>query len=368
MNNKKLGFGLMRLPLTDQGDPRSIDMGALKEMVDLFIGSGYSYFDTAWMYHKHSSETAIREALTQRYPRDSYSLATKLHESYVKDGVTKDDIFYKQCEKTGVDYFDYYLIHSITDDAYESCVRKECFPWLLEKKKAGLVKHAGFSFHGTPPVLERILNDNPWVEFVQLQINYLDWDCKNIRSGECYRICESRGIPVIVMEPVKGGSLASLPARDEKLMKDYNPDASIASWAIRFVAGLPNVMMVLSGMSNPEQMKDNIATYDNLQPLNEEEKEILRKVVVNLRESGSIACTACAYCTEGCPVNINIPEYFRLYNAAREDMAGKRAEFSRLCKEFGKPSDCLECGQCENICPQGLPIMDDLKDVARFFE
>ena len=368
MSVKKLGFGTMRLPKVNPDDNTSIEIRQVCDMMDLFLEKGYTYVDTAWMYHKFASECAVKWALVKRHPRDSFTLATKLHESYVEGDVTKDDIFAKQCEKCGVDFFDYYLLHAINDKNIENYEAKDCFNWLKGLKEAGKIKHAGFSFHGTAPVLDQILTKYPWIEFVQLQLNYLDWDNEKVQSGANYATCEKHGVPVVVMEPVKGGSLANLPTRDEKLMKAYNPGASIASWAIRFAATLPNVMMVLSGMSNLEQMQDNINTYDNLQPLNDEEKAIIAKIVDDLNKGGKIPCTGCAYCKEGCPMQINIPEYFKLYNGARDDVDGQKEEYDRLTLEFGKASACIECGQCEGICPQSLPIIDDLKDVAKFFE
>jgi len=368
MSVKKLGFGTMRLPRTNPDDPTAIDMQKFCEMVDTFIAAGYTYFDTAWMYHKFASECAVKEALTTRHARNTYTLATKLHESYVKDGVTKDDIFNKQCEKCGVDFFDYYLLHAINDGNFKTYEEKDCFTWLQEKKAAGKVVHAGFSFHGTADVLDQILTKYPWVEFVQLQLNYLDWDSDRVQAGKNYEVCTRHGVPVIVMEPVKGGSLANLPAGLEKMFTDFNPQVSTASWAIRFAATLPNVMMVLSGMSNLDQMKDNIATYDSLKALNYEEKALIFKVADELRNGGTVACTACAYCKEGCPENINIPEYFKLYNSVRDDVMDQQQEYDRLTAEFGKASQCIGCGQCESICPQSLPIINYLKDVAKYFE
>ena len=250
----------------------------------------------------------------------------------------------------------------------------DCFSWLLEKKEAGLVKHVGFSFHDTPELLEEILTKHPEMEFVQLQLNYLDWESQWIRSRACYEVAKKHGKPVIVMEPVKGGTLANVPAEAEKLMKDYAPQASIPSWAIRFAASLDNVMVVLSGMSNLEQLNDNTSYMQDFVPLNEEEKKICFKAAEIINNQIAIPCTGCSYCTEGCPMHIAIPQYFSIYN---EDMREKLDEkgwtinftnYEILSSKFGKASDCIQCGQCEGVCPQHLTIIDFLKDVAAHYE
>ncbi len=368
MSTKRLGFGMMRLPLTDPNDQTSIDIAQVSEMADYFIDRGFTYFDTAYPYHKFTSESAAGKALVSRRDRSEYTITTKLHSHFVTAEKTADDIFNEQLEKTGAGYFDYYLLHALMDDTYKDYEDKDLFNWLKAKKEAGLIKHACFSFHGTAGVLDELLTKYPWIDFVQLQLNYLDWDSETVQAGKNYAVCEKHGIPVVVMETIRGGSLAKLPAEAEKLMKDYNPDASIASWAVRFALGLPNVMMVLSGMSNLEQMKDNVKTYEEFKPLNDEEMEIIHKVVDIIHSSGTIPCTGCAYCKDGCPMHINIPEYFKLYNSARGDVMYQKAEYNNLTREFGKASDCIECGQCEGMCPQSLPIIKTLKDVANFFE
>lgn len=370
MSAKKLGFGLMRLPLTDKNDATSIDLEQVKAMVDSFIDQGFTYFDTAWMYCGFSSENAAKAALVDRYPRESYTLATKLHASFIETKEDRDRIFHEQMEKTGVDYFDYYLIHDVESSNYEKYQELECFEWLKEKKDQGLVKHMGFSFHSNAQQLDKVLTDHPEVEFVQLQINYLDWESERIQSGKCYEVAVKHGKKVIVMEPVKGGTLANVPAEVEKLLKDYNPDSSIPSWAIRFAASLENVMMVLSGMSNMEQLLDNTGYMANFKPLNQEEKAIVEKAAELIRASITVPCTGCSYCTEGCPMKIEIPKYFALYNEDKRESNEKdnKAIYEELTKEFGKAGDCIACGQCEDICPQHLPIIEKLQDVAGHFE
>ncbi len=373
MSTKKLGFGLMRLPLTNPDEASSIDVEQVKDMVDAFIEKGFTYFDTAWMYCGFQSECAAKEALVDRYPRDSYTLADKLHAEYIKTREDRDKIFNEQLRKTGVEYFDYYLLHDIGVDHYKIYQELDCFTWLKEKKEQGLVRHIGFSFHDSAKMLDQVLTEHPEVEFVQLQLNYLDWDSEGVQSRKCYETAVKHGKPVIVMEPVKGGTLAKVPERAERMFKEYHPDMSVPSWAIRFAASNEHVMMVLSGMSNMEQLQDNMSYMADFQPLNEEEQEIIRKAVEIINSGIEIPCTGCSYCTEGCPQNIAIPKYFSLYNADLQECEEKGWKpqgeyYDRLTKTFGKASDCVECGQCESVCPQHLPVIRHLKEVAARFE
>lgn len=368
---KKLGFGLMRLPLTDANDKGSIDVEETKKMVDAFIEQGFTYFDTAWMYCAFKSENAVKEALTDRYPRDRYTLTTKLHASYLKKKEDRDRIFEEQRQKTGVEYFDYYLIHAIDQELYSIYNEMDCFNWLMEKKKQGLVKHIGFSYHDSAEFLDQVLTEHPEMEFVQLQMNYLDWESAEVQSRKCYEVASKHGKPVIVMEPVKGGTLADVPVEVRESFAAYHPDLSVPSWAIRFVASLYNVAMVLSGMSNMEQLMDNISYMKEFVPMNAEETELVHKAAETIKDSIAIPCTGCSYCTEGCPMQIAIPDLFRVYNKSkRGEISDVEAdeEYRQLTESGGKARECLACGQCQVACPQHLEIINYLKDVAKCME
>ncbi len=371
-STKKLGFGLMRLPLLDENDAASIDIETTKKMVDSFIEQGFTYFDTAWMYCGFKSEDSVKEALTSRYPRDAYTLTTKLHAGFLKTKEDRDKIFNTQREKTGVEYFDYYLLHDIGVDHYEVYKKLECFDWIKEKKAQGLIKHMGFSFHDNADFLDKVLTEQPDMEFVQLQINYLDWENAGIQSRKCYEVARKHNKPIIVMEPVKGGTLAKVPDAVTELYKGINPDMSIPSWAIRYAAGLEGVELVLSGMSNMEQLLDNTGYMKEFVPLNEEELAAIWKAVDIINGNIAIPCTGCSYCTEGCPKKIAIPRYFSLYNTDLQEVPEKGwtpqlEYYERLIAEFGKASDCIACGKCEKVCPQHLHIIEDLKKVANHF-
>ena len=360
----KLGFGLMRLPEKDG----SVDIEHVSRMVDVYMRAGMNYFDTAYVYHGGNSEKAIKEALVKRWPRDKFMLATKLPAWCLKEPADRDRIFSEQLERCGVDYFDFYLLHSIEDggngDTYE---RLDCFNWALRKKAEGKIRHFGFSFHGSPAYLIQVLDRHPEVEFVQIQLNYADWKNPVVRSGELYEILHARNVPMIIMEPVKGGMLAGLTPELEAMYKAVRPEASVASWALRFVGSLPGVMTILSGMSAEEQVRDNIGTFTNFEPLTDEERELVGKVRDIMLNVPQIGCTSCRYCTPGCPMNISIPDVFRAVNTMTlyGDVFRPKAFYGGVIGQgHGRAADCIGCGQCESVCPQHLPIIDLLKDAV----
>ncbi len=359
----KLGFGLMRLP----EDGGKIDLEHVKRMVDLYMKTGMNYFDTAYVYHNGTSEVAAREALVKRYPRESFMLATKLPAWEIKQESDIDRIFVEQCERAGVDYFDFYLLHSVEDGSnYEIYEKYDCFSWGMKLKEAGKIKHLGFSYHGSPELLIEVLDKHPETEFVQIQLNYLDRTNPVVRSESLYEILHERNIPIIVMEPVRGGMLASMAPEIEAKFKSKRPDDSIASWALRYVASLPGVMTVLSGMSTQEQMEDNIKTFTDFEPVSNEEMTIINEVTEEILSIPQIGCTACKYCTPGCPMQISIPDVFRTVNTLRRYPDDWRAKnfYAGVAERGGKAGDCIGCGQCEGVCPQHLPIIELLKEAS----
>ena len=359
----KLGFGAMRLPETEG----KIDHDKVCGMVDKYLQSGFNYFDTAYVYHGGKSEVAIREALVKRYPRESFMVATKLPAWEVRKEEDIERIFNEQMERMGVEYFDFYLLHSIEDGSnYDTYVKYNCFDWCMKRKEEGKIRHFGFSYHGSPELLEKILDDHPEVEFVQIQLNYLDRTNPVVRSQQLYEILYKRNIPIIVMEPVRGGMLANMPSEIESKFKARQPEKSVASWALRFVGSLPGIMTILSGMSNDCQVEDNISTFTDFEPLSKDELEIVDEVTKEILKMPQIGCTACKYCCDGCPMRISIPDIFRTINTLRRYPDDWRAKnfYSGLTQRSGKASDCIACGQCESVCPQRLPIIELMKEAA----
>jgi len=370
MELKKLGFGMMRMPLTDKKDQTKVDIGQVCRMVDAFLEQGFTYFDTAYMYHDYMSERVVKEVLADRHPRESFLLATKLPTMMLDKKEDMERIFNEQLEKCGVEYFDYYLLHCLDTRNYNTCKRLGCFEFVMQKKKEGRVRKFGFSFHDKADVLEQILKEHPEVEFVQLQINYLDWENENIQSRKCYETAVKYGKDIIVMEPVKGGMLAQIPDKAEALLKEYDAGSSVASWAIRYAASLDNVFMVLSGMSSYEQMMDNLSYMKEFQPFTDKEDRLLKQVVDVIHQSIAIPCTNCRYCVEACPKNIPIPEYFKIYNqyARFKEGSRTRGRYRRLAQEYAKASECVACKNCEKHCPQSLKISDYMKEVSAVYD
>ena len=364
----KLGFGLMRLPGTAGGGEPNIE--ETKKMIDLFMDAGLTYFDTAFVYDKGGSEKAAKTALVDRYPRESFQLATKLHATIGVNSAeeAKQELF-TSLERTGAGYFDFYLLHSLMSTNEEKYTEYGLWDFVKEMKEKGYIKHYGFSFHGTPELLERLLNEHPDVEFVQLQINYADWENPAIASRINYEIARAHGKSVVVMEPVKGGILANPPKDVAELLKNANPEASFASWAIRYAASMDGIITVLSGMSNTEQMKDNLSYMRDFKPLSKDEQDVIKEAQAILASGETIACTACRYCVDGCPANIPIPDVFRAINEANTfDFDSGKRRYERSIHGKGKASDCIACGQCEGSCPQHLPIIDLLSKGAEMFD
>lgn len=357
---KKLGFGFMRLPLLDGADQTSFDREQIFGMVDSFLRQGFTYFDTAYMYHDGKSERMLKEALIDRHPRDSFLVATKLPTMFLKEVGDMQRMFDEQLERTGAGYFDYYLLHCLNKENYETSKRLGAFEFVQQKKRDGLARHIGFSYHDNAELLDAILTEHPEMEFVQLQINYLDWEDKNVQSRACYEVARKHGKDIIVMEPVKGGTLANVPEKAERLFKQALPEMSVPSWAIRFAAGCEGVICVLSGMSNMQQLSDNTGYMREFAPLDEKERALVFRAADIINAAVSVPCTACRYCVEGCPMNIPIPDIFALYNADKGDAEG----YAALTAKGGRASDCIACGQCEGHCPQHLEIIKYLRDAA----
>ena len=362
---KMLGFGCMRLPM----DGDKIDIEQFKKMVDVFMANGFNYFDTAHIYHDGESEKAIREAVSSRYPRESFILTDKLTTNCFNKQEDIRPLFKQQLKDSGVDYFDFYLMHSQDAAIYEKFRRCNAYETALEMQKEGKFRHFGISFHDKAEVLEQILKDYPQIEAVQIQFNYLDYGDPAVDSKRVYEVCEKYGKAVIVMEPVKGGNLVNLPEKAQGILDSLNSGMSNASYAIRFAPSFPNMFMVLSGMSDLAQINDNMSYMKDFKPLDEKEMQAVNDVRKAFSEINLIPCTACHYCTSGCPMNISIPELFSCYNHKVNFHDWNQGYYySQITRDGGKPSECIECGQCEGICPQHLEIIRLLKDVSGEFE
>lgn len=362
---KNFGFGCMRLPM--KGD--TVDYAEFNKMIDAFIDNGFNYFDTAHGYLQGKSETALRDCLVKRYPRDKYILTNKLTQPYFNTEADVRPFFERQLKICGVDYFDFYLMHAQSKEIFSHFKKCRAYEQALEFKAKGKIKHFGISFHDTADVLDQILTEYPQVEVVQIQLNYVDYDDTAVQSRKCLEVCNKHNKPVIVMEPVKGGNLVNLPETAKKYFDELG-SASTASYAIRFAAGCNGVFMVLSGMSDLAQMQDNLSYMKDFKPLDEMEMQAVQNVCAVFKSMDLIACTACRYCIDGCPKKISIPDLFACMNTIHiyHDWNANYYYDEVHTKNKGKASDCIKCGKCEKACPQHLPIRDLLKDVAKEFE
>ena len=361
----KFGFGLMRLP---RNDDKTIDTEMTSEMVDRFLAAGLKYFDTAYVYE--GSEAAAKKALVDRHQRDSFFLTSKLNANAAKDEADAKNQIYVSLERTGAGYIDFYLLHALSAGNKDKYDAYGLWDYVKELKEKGLVRHYGFSFHDSPELLDELLTEHPDVEFVQLQINYADWEDPTVQSRRCYEVASKHGKPVVVMEPVKGGTLANPPQSVKDIFKTADPKASTASWAIRFAASLENVKIVLSGMSNVEQMEDNLSYMKDFKPLNEEEMKVIAEAQEALKQIEQIPCTACHYCTGGCPMQIDIPQLFKVMNRDLlfGDHEDSRRRYANAVKDGGTAGSCIHCLQCEGECPQHIEITSWLEKIAEAFE
>lgn len=363
---KPLGFGLLHLP--EKGENKEIDLEATCALVDDFLSRGGRLFDTAYNYLDGKSEVAFRECVVKRYPRDAVEIEDKLPTWKVRSPEDCGRFMAEQMERCGVDYFDVYLLHWMNERNYERCLKHDIFGFMRRQKAEGKARKIGFSFHDSPEVLERVLREQPGLDCVLLQLNYLDWESDAVQARACYDVAVRYGVKVTVMEPVKGGTLSVLPPEAKELFDARRPELSPSQWAMRFVRALPGVGMVLSGMNGLEQLAENMA---ELPELEEDEGEIYTKVRTILESSYVIKCSTCGYCLSNCPMQIPIPRYFKLYNeyhAKPEDGWKMLPTYEGMAKGKGKASECLACGACQEHCPQGIRIIEWLKKVSEAFE
>ena len=369
---KKMGFGLMRLPQTDKDKPETINQEQVNKMTELFLEKGYTYFDTAYPYHNGKSEIALKEALKNHH-RESYIVADKLPIFAITEEEV-EPIFKEQLERCGVEYFDYYLLHNISPFSEAGYIDVDSYKFLKQQKDAGKIKKLGFSSHGDAKYIEKYLQKYPDMDFIQLQINYLDWESQTIESKKCYEVAKKHDLEVIVMEPLKGGFLANIPEDANDLIKKFNPTLTPVELALRFVANLDNVFMVLCGVSSYKQMEENIEIFENMQPLSKEELDLIKQVSELINSKITVPCTKCNYCINECPVNINIPYVFDLYNSEKllneDGFTTYQVTYINYMKnkKNGPASACIDCGKCVEKCPQQINIPQVMKDVVESLE
>lgn len=365
---QKLGFGCMRFPLSNE-EKNIIDTDLLTTMVDKFMENGFNYFDTAHVYHKGQSEEILKKVLVDRYPRKAYIIADKLPIFNLEKEEDMQKIFDEQLNRLSIDYFDYYMLHNVSTKHEEKFTKIDSFSFIKEKKKEGKIRHIGISCHDTPEFLEDILQKHPEIEFVQLQINYLDWQDDTIQSKRCYDIATKYDKKVIVMEPLKGGSLINIPQKAKELFKNYNNQQSIASWAMRFVAGLENVMIVLSGMQTPQALTDNINTLSKFEKITPDEEGIIEEAVNIFKKEKIIPCTGCNYCIDSCPQKIPIPKYLQVYNTQKLLNQNHSSMYYRnISSRYPKSSQCISCKNCILHCPQSIDIPKYMEKITKEFE
>ena len=367
------GFGTMRMPVLQADDPISFDYETINALFDRFIQLGGTYFDTAYTYHGYHAEEALRKALVERYPRDAYQLVTKLPLRDFKDAEDMEKIFQEQLTNCGVTYFDYYLLHNMGHNVYEKCRQYDAFHFVRRKQQEGKIGKVGMSFHDMPELLEKILEEyGDCLDFIQLQVNYLDWEQPNVQSRRCLEIANKYGKPVSVMEPCKGGTLINVPEQAKQLIHDFDPELTPARLALRFAASQEGVFMVLSGMNSMAQVEENCGVFRDFKPLNAEELDLVQRVREIIESNTAIACTGCAYCTHDCPKKLAIPQYFALYNSIKiksGSFSSQNVYYNNtVLAGHGRASECVKCGKCESACPQHLSIRKYLEDVAGAFD
>ena len=372
MNYKsKFGFGCMRLPLTDANDPTSIDQELFNQMVDIYMEKGFNYFDTSYAYHNGMSEVAIRKAVVERYPRESYQICDKMPTWALTSEEDNDKFVNEMLERLGIDYFDVFFVHNINTPWYKLAEEHKAFDYIKKMKENGTARKIGFSFHDNASLLEEVLDKyGDFIDVVQLELNYLDWEDPAIEAHKCYDLCVKHGLDVYVMEPLKGGVIVNPNDEIRNDFKEFNPDKSIASFALRFCASLEHVKIVLSGMSKMEDLLDNCDTFENFEVLSEEETEFLERMTEKLNSSVAVSCSECGYCVDACPEMIPIPEYFSLYNLStnRPESDIYRLYYDKLADEKVPADECTYCGTCIDYCTQHIDIPEELEKVCEHFQ
>ena len=367
----KFGFGCMRLPLTDENDQTSVNQDLFNQMVDKYMEKGFNYFDTSYAYHDGISEVAIRKAVVERYPRESYQICDKMPTWALTSQEDNDKYVAEMLERLGIDYFDVFFVHNINVPWLKLAEEHKAFEYVKKMKEEGVARKIGFSFHEEAKLLKEVLDKyGDDLDIVLLELNYLDWEDPSIESHKCYDLCVEYGLDVYVMEPLKGGVIVNLPDEIQNDFKEFNPDKSIASFAVRFCASLEHVKMVLSGMSKMSDLDDNIDTYENFEPLTDEELEFLEKMALKLRKSVAVPCSECGYCIDACPEMIPIHKYFNLYNTSKNQPESNiyRLYYDKLCDEQVPASECNYCGTCIEHCTQKIDIPEELEKVCEHFE